>query len=726
MYNDENRAMALAKHLNGFDYVLIDTCSLMEDAFPAWMDRLVAAQDYLEDSSTEIYVPKECIEELERHSKNKKDFDKRGPAKRALKILKDAKRRKLITILKKQKKDRKSFADNAIYVKVSTDRLSQKILVITQDKKLASDLIALNNLLSQRGRNAHIMKFEGAEGNLVPNRGEILPSEKNNHKPNGSSDKSHGLPKPISGGPVKPIPGVVKPQAPEPRKIESKAPPKEEKPVKTDTVPTSFSVKEPSKEPAKKTVSKAHSATGNSLQSAISSCASGINLMFRYPSIPYARQFHGDVDLTETDLEHIVSSLEERRSQGIARVHYSYKGLLWSAEPLDGKGGYRAWIEKISVPETAKTPDQPKDKASSEPEKSKEVMPNGVVKVIKTVAVPKEGESKASTQPGMTDEEYASVKEGILAKLSFVSARSLKKTFGLGPYRASKVIRRMQEEHLLGTEPNPQYGFPVLKQDPSPSAELKAPETEKPASDKVSSHVSSRKKASSAKSPSAKKDASPEKEKAPTVKAEPAKKPVAKPTNEKKPSPTASKSSADSKAGSPKSRSATEGASKKVSAKAPAKAKATSSAPSAKTSLKTMKEESKPSENKPQKPKVATMKAKQNAPKKAVAPSSPSTPSEPRLIVLAPTNEEERKAMTRRTTSKAKPKAESPKNESKDFALAKEKEKALQALIGNPSASKAKVSKAIDDQLLLIERLTPSEKRKLTLHKTQLLMMKKS
>ena len=199
MYNDENRAMALAKHLNGFDYVLIDTCSLMEDAFPAWMDRLVAAQDYLEDSSTEIYVPKECIEELERHSKNKKDFDKRGPAKRALKILKDAKRRKLITILKKQKKDRKSFADNAIYVKVSTDRLSQKILVITQDKKLASDLIALNNLLSQRGRNAHIMKFEGAEGNLVPNRGEILPSEKNNHKPNGSSDKSHGLPKPISG-----------------------------------------------------------------------------------------------------------------------------------------------------------------------------------------------------------------------------------------------------------------------------------------------------------------------------------------------------------------------------------------------------------------------------------------------------------------------------------------------------------------------------------------------
>ena len=81
--------------------------------------------------------------------------------------------------------------------------------------------------------------------------------------------------------------------------------------------------------------------------------------------------------------------------------------------------------------------------------------------------------------------------------------------------------------------------------------------------------------------------------------------------------------------------------------------------------------------------------------------------------------------MTRRTTSKAKPKAESPKSESKDFTLAKEKEKALQALIGNPSAPKAKVSKAIDDQLLLIETLTPVEKRKLTLHKTQLLMMKK-
>lgn len=718
MYNDENRAMALAKQLNGFDYVLIDTCSLMEDAFPAWMDRLVAAQDYLEDSSTEIYVPKECIEELERHSKNKKDFDKRGPAKRALKILKDAKRRKLITILKKQKKDRKSFADNTIYVKVSTDRLSQKILVITQDKKLASDLIALNNLLSQRGRNAHIMKFEGTEGNLVPNRGEILPSDnkKSDRKPSGYADKSHGLPKPISGGPVKPVPGVVKPLPPEPKKAENKAPIKEVKPAKTDTVPASFASKDPVKEPAKKPLSKAHSATGNSLQVAISSCASGINLMFRYPSIPYAKQFHGDVDLTEADLEHIVSSLEQRKSQGIARVHYSYKGFLWSAEPMDGKGGYRAWIEKIPAPESAQTPIQPKGKDSLAPTNNKEVMPNGVVKVIKASPAPKAEETKTPAQTGMSDEEYASVKEGILSKLSFVSARALKKSFGLGPYRASKVIRRMQEEHLLGTEPNPQHGFPVIKKDSSVSSEPEVSGKAKPVMEKAPA-PSTKKKTPSAK-PSTQKENSAPKAKTQEAKAEPAKKPAPKTVATKKPSKPQAETSKESKADAKKTQPTPKKAVSKASTK---KASAT---PAAKPALKAVKEEHKPSEKVSAKQGSSTAKTKQLAPKKAPA-ATPVTASEPRLIVLAPTNDEERKAMDRRAASRAKPKAAAPKNESKDFGLAKEKEKALQALMNNPATSKAALSKAIDDQLVLIERLTPSEKRKLTLHKTQLLVMKK-
>lgn len=38
MYSDENKSSSLAKFLNGFDYAMIDTCSLMDEAFPnGWM-----------------------------------------------------------------------------------------------------------------------------------------------------------------------------------------------------------------------------------------------------------------------------------------------------------------------------------------------------------------------------------------------------------------------------------------------------------------------------------------------------------------------------------------------------------------------------------------------------------------------------------------------------------------------------------------------------------------
>lgn len=204
----------------------------MEDSFPTWMDRLAAAKVYLSDSPTQIYVPKECIIELERHSKNKEDFNKRATAKRALIILKKAKKQKLVSILKKQTKEPKSkaFADRAIYVKVSADRSNQKILVITQDKKLASDLIALNNLLSQKGRYARVVKFDVNSGELVPNRGEFLHENSNSKGDSAPLGKEHSdkaanasSPKPISAGLGGKKHGNIRPAASHLNKRQAKA-----------------------------------------------------------------------------------------------------------------------------------------------------------------------------------------------------------------------------------------------------------------------------------------------------------------------------------------------------------------------------------------------------------------------------------------------------------------------------------------------------------------------
>ena len=45
MFSEEQYATSLAKFLSDFDYAIVDTCSLMDDAFPKWMDILHGAKD---------------------------------------------------------------------------------------------------------------------------------------------------------------------------------------------------------------------------------------------------------------------------------------------------------------------------------------------------------------------------------------------------------------------------------------------------------------------------------------------------------------------------------------------------------------------------------------------------------------------------------------------------------------------------------------------------------
>lgn len=176
MYKDEKKSSSLAETIAPFDYLIVDTCSLMDPNFPDWMDILAGAKGYLNPKQP-ILVFYKCVEELKKHATNKEDVSKRIAAKRALKILRHAKWKKLLTVTKKDKTQ--NFADNAIFVQASYDRLNKRLAVITQDKSLATDLLRLNEQVSQHGFHVYVFKI-GENGVLERNRGADIESSKQN------------------------------------------------------------------------------------------------------------------------------------------------------------------------------------------------------------------------------------------------------------------------------------------------------------------------------------------------------------------------------------------------------------------------------------------------------------------------------------------------------------------------------------------------------------------
>ena len=169
MYSEETKPSNLAKFLSGFDYVFLDTCSLMEDGFPAFMDTLVPSKEYWKEG-LRVIVLKECIKELKKHRKSKEKNEARIGAIRALKILRHDKwHGKTIEIGKKVTGG--DFADQAIAQKVVELRIRNKILIITQDKTLTTDLLKFNKLDSQHGRYLEVYKIL-PNGDLAKNFGD--------------------------------------------------------------------------------------------------------------------------------------------------------------------------------------------------------------------------------------------------------------------------------------------------------------------------------------------------------------------------------------------------------------------------------------------------------------------------------------------------------------------------------------------------------------------------
>ena len=158
MYQEEMKSSELAKFLSNFDYVFVDTCSLMEDSFPAFMDVLARSKEYWKEG-LRVVILGECIQELKRHAQNKKDSGVRIAARRALKIIRHDKWHNKTFEITKPLKKTSDFADNAIFTTVSGLRIENKILILTQDKTLTTDLLKLNRLDSQHGRYLEVYRL---------------------------------------------------------------------------------------------------------------------------------------------------------------------------------------------------------------------------------------------------------------------------------------------------------------------------------------------------------------------------------------------------------------------------------------------------------------------------------------------------------------------------------------------------------------------------------------
>lgn len=326
MYNEELKSSKLAQFLNDYDYVFVDTCSLMEDSFPLFMDYLSKSKEYWKED-LQVIVLGECVEELKKHAKEK-EKDRKIAALRALKIIRHDKwHKKAFTITKAEGS---SFADNAIFTKVSGLRIHNKILVITQDKTLTTDLLKLNRLDSQKGRylsvyrltpHSELEKNPGENGEKTFNKKHEASSFQKVEKDNKTValnkaqkviiEEDNKLAKNLSNPNYKTKNKIkdIDNQLSKLNKLDANSLSalslrfsKEDLLKKKEELPPS---KKGEKKENKKETSSVIVTTGASPSEALKRLALNYHSIVRDPSVSYVGAVHGNLDLTSDDLKKV-------------------------------------------------------------------------------------------------------------------------------------------------------------------------------------------------------------------------------------------------------------------------------------------------------------------------------------------------------------------------------------------------------------------------------------
>ena len=514
MYSDENKSSAVAAILNRFDYVLIDTCSLMDPACPVWMDALHNAKDYRKKREP-IIVPRRCYDELKKHSRDKSADSKRIAGKRGLKILRKAKWDRLLAVAKKDKNE--NFADNAIYVKVCADRLFSKILIITQDKSLASDLLALNKLRSQQGRPVEVYKLV-SDGKMVPNLGES-DDERREHRAGGRPKPQTASPKTKPAQPAKggTTPADIQaadarlcavlsnPNYPEEKKrldaeaqlkilldlassIKAKLklkmdvdrikaflnygnvsakPQAKQEPKKQEAPKKAEPVKKEAPKDPKNIGDRLYYGAGKDFKQAVEDCAAHYGILFREPSVRYFAQAHGPFDLTVKDKDAIIKE-GLAAIKGNEKVAYSHNGIpMWAQRASEER--YKYWIDVNFKVEKAEAP-----KSEPKPEPKKETKPAPKAKAEAKEPAPKAKPATEEATPKAKPEAKEAAPKQEPKKAPAKKAEPKPEA----PKKATKAKQAPKEEPKA--KPAPKEAKPEAKPEPKakPAPKKAAPKKE--------------------------------------------------------------------------------------------------------------------------------------------------------------------------------------------------------------------------------------------------------
>jgi len=133
--------------------IFIDTCSLLSDNINKLMLNLIPL---LQENNNKLFVPLRCVQELEKFIPDKSNITRSKKAKYIHDILLKLYKEGIVDI-RGEKTD--NFADNVFQTVFTKFRMQYKLLLITQDNNLASDIINLNKIKAVRANQVTALRL---------------------------------------------------------------------------------------------------------------------------------------------------------------------------------------------------------------------------------------------------------------------------------------------------------------------------------------------------------------------------------------------------------------------------------------------------------------------------------------------------------------------------------------------------------------------------------------
>lgn len=144
--------------------VFVDTCCCIENE-QSFQQFILASVPHLQASGAKLHIAYKCIEELGKIQKDtSRERYKRDAAYSALKVLLHLQEANLLDV---RGMEEDSFADSVMLQNLLRYFTKYNLLLITQDRGLASDAEMLNHLKSVKSKKTIMTRMLDKNGNLV-------------------------------------------------------------------------------------------------------------------------------------------------------------------------------------------------------------------------------------------------------------------------------------------------------------------------------------------------------------------------------------------------------------------------------------------------------------------------------------------------------------------------------------------------------------------------------